>query len=94
MFGVRFDRRDAAFAGVSMVERDQAALDMAAGADELGAFLVVLSEHPGSDDGSLPSLIPLSGHRVDSESTRSLRRTLPTSVLGSSPTQWKATGTL
>lgn len=94
MFGVRFDLRDAAFAGVSMVERDQTALDMAAWADELGAFLVALSEHPGSDDGSLPSRIPLSGHRLGSKAMRSLRRTLPTSVLGSSSTQWKAAGTL
>lgn len=59
MFGIRFDLRNPAFAGVPMAERYQAAIDMTAWAEQQGALIVVLSEHHGSDDAYLPSPIPL-----------------------------------
>jgi alkanesulfonate monooxygenase SsuD/methylene tetrahydromethanopterin reductase-like flavin-dependent oxidoreductase (luciferase family) len=55
MLALRFDLRNPAFAGVSGTERVQAAVDMAAWADERGCVSVGLSEHHGSDDGYLPS---------------------------------------
>jgi alkanesulfonate monooxygenase SsuD/methylene tetrahydromethanopterin reductase-like flavin-dependent oxidoreductase (luciferase family) len=58
-FGLRFDFRNPAFAGTSMHERYAAALDMAEWADGLGFVAVVLSEHHGSDDGYLPSPLPM-----------------------------------
>jgi len=54
-FGLRFDFRNPDFAGTSMAERYEAALDMAEWADRLGFVIIVLSEHHGSDDGYLPS---------------------------------------
>jgi alkanesulfonate monooxygenase SsuD/methylene tetrahydromethanopterin reductase-like flavin-dependent oxidoreductase (luciferase family) len=54
-FALRFDLRNPAFAGTSMTERYQAALDMSEWADRLGFVAVVLSEHHGVDDGYLPS---------------------------------------
>jgi alkanesulfonate monooxygenase SsuD/methylene tetrahydromethanopterin reductase-like flavin-dependent oxidoreductase (luciferase family) len=54
-FALRFDLRNPAFAGVSMSERYQAALDMSEWADRLGFVAIVLSEHHGVDDGYLPS---------------------------------------
>ncbi len=53
--GMRFDLRNPAFAAVSMADRYEAALEMSAWADRLGAMFVVLSEHHGSQDGYLPS---------------------------------------
>jgi alkanesulfonate monooxygenase SsuD/methylene tetrahydromethanopterin reductase-like flavin-dependent oxidoreductase (luciferase family) len=57
-FGLRFDFRNPAFAGVTMAERYAAALDMCEWADQRGAVFVGLSEHHGADDGYLPSPIP------------------------------------
>lgn len=54
-FGIRFDLRNPAFCGSSMADRMEAALGMAAWADGLGARLIVLAEHHGSEDGYLPS---------------------------------------
>jgi alkanesulfonate monooxygenase SsuD/methylene tetrahydromethanopterin reductase-like flavin-dependent oxidoreductase (luciferase family) len=59
LFGLRFDFRNPSFAGTTMAERYRAALDMAEWADGLGAVALVLSEHHGSDDGYLPSPLPL-----------------------------------
>jgi alkanesulfonate monooxygenase SsuD/methylene tetrahydromethanopterin reductase-like flavin-dependent oxidoreductase (luciferase family) len=59
LFGLRFDLRNPDFAGVSASERYQAAVDMCAWADERGAAFASLSEHHGSDDGYLPSPLPL-----------------------------------
>lgn len=59
MFGIRFDLRNPAFAGVSMADRYQATLDMSEWADRLGGMVVGLSEHHGSDDGYLPSPLPM-----------------------------------
>ena len=61
MFGIRFDFRNPSWAGVSMAERYSAALDMAQWADGLGGYFVGLSEHHGSDDGYLPSPLPVAG---------------------------------
>lgn len=55
LFGIRFDLRNPAFADVAMADRYQAALDMAAWADQHGALYVSLSEHHGCEDGYLPS---------------------------------------
>jgi alkanesulfonate monooxygenase SsuD/methylene tetrahydromethanopterin reductase-like flavin-dependent oxidoreductase (luciferase family) len=55
MLALRFDLRNPSFAGVSGPERVQAAVDMAAWADERGGVSVTLSEHHGSEDGYLPS---------------------------------------
>jgi alkanesulfonate monooxygenase SsuD/methylene tetrahydromethanopterin reductase-like flavin-dependent oxidoreductase (luciferase family) len=59
LFGLRFDFRNPAFAGTTMTERYAAALDMAAWADALGCVNISISEHHGSDDGYLPSPIPV-----------------------------------
>jgi alkanesulfonate monooxygenase SsuD/methylene tetrahydromethanopterin reductase-like flavin-dependent oxidoreductase (luciferase family) len=59
LFGIRFDFRNPPFAGTTMHERYQAALDMTAWADRLGFVTVVLSEHHGSPDGYLPSPITM-----------------------------------
>lgn len=58
-FGIRFDLRNPAFAGVDGVDRYGAALDMAEWADQRGFALVTLSEHHGSPDGYLPSPLPM-----------------------------------
>lgn len=58
-FGIRFDLRNPAFSGASMAERVEAALGMASWADQLGARLIVLVEHHGSEDGYLPSPLTL-----------------------------------
>jgi alkanesulfonate monooxygenase SsuD/methylene tetrahydromethanopterin reductase-like flavin-dependent oxidoreductase (luciferase family) len=58
-FGLRFDFRNPSFAGTTMAERYRTALDMAEWADDLGAVALILSEHHGSDDGYLPSPLPL-----------------------------------
>lgn len=55
LFGIRFDLRNPTFAGTTMAERYNAALDMATWADDNGAALAIVSEHHGSDDGYLPS---------------------------------------
>jgi alkanesulfonate monooxygenase SsuD/methylene tetrahydromethanopterin reductase-like flavin-dependent oxidoreductase (luciferase family) len=54
-FALRFDLRNPAFAGVSMTDRYQAALEMSEWADALGFVAITLSEHHGVDDGYLPS---------------------------------------
>lgn len=59
LFGLRFDLRNPAFAGVSFTERYQAAIDMAVWAEERGALYLSLSEHHGSEDGYLPSPLVL-----------------------------------
>ncbi|HEX4528997.1 MAG TPA: LLM class flavin-dependent oxidoreductase, partial [Acidimicrobiia bacterium] len=48
LFGLRFDFRNPDFAGTTMAERYEAALDMAEWADRLGFVIIVLSEHHGS----------------------------------------------
>lgn len=58
-FGIRFDLRNPAFAGVEGADRYAAALDMAEWADQRGFALVTLSEHHGSPDGYLPSPLPM-----------------------------------
>ena len=50
-FALRFDLRNPAFAGVSMTDRYQAALDMTEWADRLGFVAITVSEHHGVDDG-------------------------------------------
>jgi alkanesulfonate monooxygenase SsuD/methylene tetrahydromethanopterin reductase-like flavin-dependent oxidoreductase (luciferase family) len=59
MFGIRFDLRNPAFAGVSMADRYRATLDMVEWAERLGAMFAGLSEHHGSADGYLPSPLPM-----------------------------------
>jgi alkanesulfonate monooxygenase SsuD/methylene tetrahydromethanopterin reductase-like flavin-dependent oxidoreductase (luciferase family) len=54
IFGLRFDCRNPAFAGVDMTDRYRALLEMCEWADQRGALFVALSEHHGSDDGYLP----------------------------------------
>ena len=58
-FGLRFDFRNPAFAGTSMADRYAAGLDMAEWADGLGCLSLTLSEHHGSEDGYLPSPLPV-----------------------------------
>lgn len=58
VFAMRFDLRNPAFAGTSMTERYDAALDMCEWADRLGFVSIGISEHHGSEDGYLPSPIP------------------------------------
>jgi alkanesulfonate monooxygenase SsuD/methylene tetrahydromethanopterin reductase-like flavin-dependent oxidoreductase (luciferase family) len=55
LFGLRFDLRNPAFAGVSSAERVRAALDMCEWADQRGALALTVSEHHGAADGYLPS---------------------------------------
>ena len=52
---LRFDFRNPEFAGVTMAERYQAALEMVDWGERLGFVSVGLFEHHGSDDGYLPS---------------------------------------
>ncbi|MBX7069139.1 MAG: LLM class flavin-dependent oxidoreductase [Microthrixaceae bacterium] len=59
MFGLRFDLRHPPFSPVSFSERYRACVDMCEWADQRGAFFIGLSEHHGSDDGYLPSPLPL-----------------------------------
>jgi alkanesulfonate monooxygenase SsuD/methylene tetrahydromethanopterin reductase-like flavin-dependent oxidoreductase (luciferase family) len=59
IFGLRFDFRNPDFAGTTMADRYAAALDMAEWADRLGGMAVSVSEHHGSQDGYIPSPIPL-----------------------------------
>jgi alkanesulfonate monooxygenase SsuD/methylene tetrahydromethanopterin reductase-like flavin-dependent oxidoreductase (luciferase family) len=58
LFGLRFDLRNPGFAGVSMADRYQAALEMSLWAEQHGGLAVSISEHHGSDDGYLPSALP------------------------------------
>lgn len=58
-FGLRFDLRNPAFSGISMAERISAALEMTAWADRLGARIISLAEHHGSEDGYLPSPVTM-----------------------------------
>ncbi len=59
LFGLRFDFRNPAVADTAMADRYAAALDMAEWADGLGCVSIAVSEHHGSDDGYLPSPIPM-----------------------------------
>jgi len=59
LFGLRFDCRNPAFAGVGMGDRYRALLEMCEWADRRGALFVGLSEHHGSDDGYLSSPLTL-----------------------------------
>lgn len=63
-FGIRFDLRNPAFSDTPMAERMEAALEMGAWADRLGARLIVLAEHHGSEDGYLPSPLILGAAMV------------------------------
>jgi alkanesulfonate monooxygenase SsuD/methylene tetrahydromethanopterin reductase-like flavin-dependent oxidoreductase (luciferase family) len=58
-FGLRFDCRNPAFAGVPMAERLSAVLAMAEWGEARGALMISLSEHHGSADGYLPSALPM-----------------------------------
>lgn len=58
-FGIRFDLRNPGLSNCTMAERVDAALEMGAWADRLGARLIVLAEHHGSEDGYLPSPLTL-----------------------------------
>ncbi|WP_436790714.1 LLM class flavin-dependent oxidoreductase [Yinghuangia sp. YIM S10712] len=58
-FALRFDFRNPEMAGTSMADRYSAALDMAEWAEGLGCGMITVSEHHGSDDGYLPSPIPM-----------------------------------
>jgi alkanesulfonate monooxygenase SsuD/methylene tetrahydromethanopterin reductase-like flavin-dependent oxidoreductase (luciferase family) len=53
--GIRYDFRNPAFAGTTMAERYQCAIEQCEWADALGFEGVTLSEHHGSPDGYLPS---------------------------------------
>jgi alkanesulfonate monooxygenase SsuD/methylene tetrahydromethanopterin reductase-like flavin-dependent oxidoreductase (luciferase family) len=57
----RFDLRVPGLEPAEVSRRYQAALDMAAFADEVGMDMVVLSEHHGTDDGYLPSPLIMAG---------------------------------
>ena len=59
LFGLRFDFRNPAFAGVSHADRYAAGLEMAEWADRLGCLTLGVSEHHGSPDGYLPSPLPM-----------------------------------
>lgn len=59
LFGIRFDFRNPKVANTTMAERYAAALDMIEWADGHGFLLAILSEHHGSDDGYLPSPLPM-----------------------------------
>src|SRR6202012_4109241 len=54
MFTLRFDMRSPGWAGPAG-DLYAAAIDMCAWAETRGAFLAVLSEHHGADDGHLPA---------------------------------------
>lgn len=69
--GIRYDLRNPSFAGTTMQERYDAALEQIAWADRLGFSSVTLSEHHGVDDGYLPSLFPFAA--AVAAQTRSIR---------------------
>jgi alkanesulfonate monooxygenase SsuD/methylene tetrahydromethanopterin reductase-like flavin-dependent oxidoreductase (luciferase family) len=71
ILAMRFDFRNPAMAGVSMADRYDAALDMAAWADEHGAYMVGVSEHHFSDDGYIPSpMLIAAGFAARTENAR------------------------
>ena len=70
-FGLRFDLRNPAFAGVDMADRYRALLEMVEWADQRGALYVSLSEHHDSEDGYLPS--PLTMAAAIAARTRNVR---------------------
>lgn len=61
LFGLRFDLRNPAFAGVTSADRYRVALDMCEWADRRGAVFLSVSEHHGVDDGYLPSPLVMAG---------------------------------
>jgi alkanesulfonate monooxygenase SsuD/methylene tetrahydromethanopterin reductase-like flavin-dependent oxidoreductase (luciferase family) len=71
LFAMRFDFRNPDFAGTSMTDRYDAALEMVEWADRLGFVGVTLSEHHGSDDGYVPS--PLALAAAMAARTKSIR---------------------
>jgi len=58
-FGIRYDFRCPPICPVGPADLYEAALEQCAWADSLGFERVTLSEHHGSDDGYLPSLVAL-----------------------------------
>ena len=58
-WGLRFDFRNPDIAVTTMAERYSAALDMVEWAEGLGAGHFVVCEHHGSDDGYIPSPLPM-----------------------------------
>lgn len=58
-FGLRFDFRNPEFAGISAADRYQAGLEIASWADRLGCMNITVSEHHSSEDGYLPSPVPM-----------------------------------
>lgn len=72
-FGIRFDLRNPAFSRVAMADRIGAALDMAAWADRLGAHMIVVAEHHGSEDGYLPSPLTM-GAGIVARTSRAMVR--------------------
>ncbi len=61
---MRFDMRSPDFSSARTDELYSAALDMAQFADQQGFHMITLSEHHGTDDGYLPSPLPLAGCMV------------------------------
>ena len=59
LFRLRFDFRNPTFAKTTTAERYEAALQMAEWADRLGCVNITVSEHHGSEDGYLPSPLPM-----------------------------------
>jgi alkanesulfonate monooxygenase SsuD/methylene tetrahydromethanopterin reductase-like flavin-dependent oxidoreductase (luciferase family) len=57
--GIRFDLRCPSFASPTHADLYAACLDQCVWADEIGADVVVLSEHHGIDDGFLPAPLTL-----------------------------------
>lgn len=58
---IRFDMRTPGLDAAQARERYDAALEMAAWADEIGFDVLVLSEHHGSEDAYLPSPLVMAG---------------------------------
>jgi alkanesulfonate monooxygenase SsuD/methylene tetrahydromethanopterin reductase-like flavin-dependent oxidoreductase (luciferase family) len=58
-WGLRFDFRNPDIAGTTMAERYAAALDMVEWAEGLGASRFIICEHHGSQDGYIPSPLPM-----------------------------------
>ena len=59
ILGIRYDFRCPAFGSATPADLYEAALDQCAWADALGFESVTLSEHHGSPDGYLPSLVAM-----------------------------------
>lgn len=69
-FGMRFDLRNPPFAGTTMADRYDAALEMAEWGERLGCVHISVAEHHGSEDGYVPSpLVVLSAMAARTTST-------------------------